>query len=366
MRVNRLVVESDVTIIVGPGAAPRGRRVLRRREVPVPGPVGPGADRPHPLARRAHHQRRDHRQPGHHPRAGADPRGRRMVRRERHASVGRGRPRHRGPRSGGVRRPDRLVGGRGRRRRPVPRRVPRRARPTGAVARPPPLRRPLDRGEGLLQGRARSSPTVARSSSTPRTSPRSPRCTPRSTTSATTAATTSSPSGTGSATTRGASSPTRPTCSAPGPTTRSHGEHQRVQVDPGHRHPRGGRRTGRTSSYLDPASVDLAAWEADPDALVVPDAGEVLYRLRSDRGRASRDQATGPVDPRTISDPDSSTVVGSPSSRRTAAMPASSVGMVIVVRGGADELRHRDVIAAHHADVLGNPHASTGKPGDDA
>jgi hypothetical protein len=33
--------------------------------------------------------------------------------------------------------------------------------------------------------------------------------------------------------------------------------------------------------YLDPATVDVAAWEADPEALVVPDAGEVLYRLRS-------------------------------------------------------------------------------------
>jgi nickel-dependent lactate racemase len=32
--------------------------------------------------------------------------------------------------------------------------------------------------------------------------------------------------------------------------------------------------------YLDPATIDLAEWEADPEALVVPDAGEVLYRLR--------------------------------------------------------------------------------------
>jgi nickel-dependent lactate racemase len=32
--------------------------------------------------------------------------------------------------------------------------------------------------------------------------------------------------------------------------------------------------------YLDPARVDLAAWEADPETLVVPDAGEVLFRLR--------------------------------------------------------------------------------------
>jgi nickel-dependent lactate racemase len=32
--------------------------------------------------------------------------------------------------------------------------------------------------------------------------------------------------------------------------------------------------------YLDPASVDIAALQADPDTLVLPQAGEVLYRLR--------------------------------------------------------------------------------------
>ena len=32
--------------------------------------------------------------------------------------------------------------------------------------------------------------------------------------------------------------------------------------------------------YLDPAQIDLAEWEADPDTLVVRDAGEDLYRLR--------------------------------------------------------------------------------------
>ena len=32
--------------------------------------------------------------------------------------------------------------------------------------------------------------------------------------------------------------------------------------------------------YLAPETVDLTTWLADPDALVVPDAGEVLYRLR--------------------------------------------------------------------------------------
>jgi nickel-dependent lactate racemase len=33
-------------------------------------------------------------------------------------------------------------------------------------------------------------------------------------------------------------------------------------------------------NYLDPASVDIAALETDPDTLVVPHAGEVLHRLR--------------------------------------------------------------------------------------
>ncbi len=32
--------------------------------------------------------------------------------------------------------------------------------------------------------------------------------------------------------------------------------------------------------YLDPASIDVDAWRQDPDTLVVPRAGEMLYRLR--------------------------------------------------------------------------------------
>lgn len=32
--------------------------------------------------------------------------------------------------------------------------------------------------------------------------------------------------------------------------------------------------------YLDPTTVDVAAFEADPDTLVVPRAGEVLFRLQ--------------------------------------------------------------------------------------
>jgi hypothetical protein len=33
-------------------------------------------------------------------------------------------------------------------------------------------------------------------------------------------------------------------------------------------------------NYLDSREVDVAAFEADPDTLVVPQAGEVLFRLR--------------------------------------------------------------------------------------
>jgi hypothetical protein len=33
-------------------------------------------------------------------------------------------------------------------------------------------------------------------------------------------------------------------------------------------------------NYLDPAAVDIATYEADPDTFVEPHAGEVLYRLR--------------------------------------------------------------------------------------
>jgi hypothetical protein len=33
--------------------------------------------------------------------------------------------------------------------------------------------------------------------------------------------------------------------------------------------------------YLDPKSVDLEAWRRDPRALVVPRAGEMLYRIGS-------------------------------------------------------------------------------------
>ena len=42
---------------------------------------------------------------------------------------------------------------------------------------------------------------------------------------------------------------------------------------------------GISLNYLDPADVDLAAFEADPDTLVVPKAGELLHRTEAQRNR---------------------------------------------------------------------------------
>jgi nickel-dependent lactate racemase len=41
---------------------------------------------------------------------------------------------------------------------------------------------------------------------------------------------------------------------------------------------------GVALNYLDPASIDIASYAADPDTLVVPDAGEQLYRLATPGG----------------------------------------------------------------------------------
>jgi len=59
----------------------------------------------------------------------------------------------------------------------------------------------------------------------------------------------------------------------------AHGEHQRVRVTLATGIPEEVVRRVNLN-YLDPATVDVAAWESDPAALVVKDAGEVLYRLQ--------------------------------------------------------------------------------------
>lgn len=46
-------------------------------------------------------------------------------------------------------------------------------------------------------------------------------------------------------------------------------------------------------NYLDPATVDLAEYEADPDTFVEPHAGEVLYRLRPGAESASPGEPDG-------------------------------------------------------------------------
>jgi nickel-dependent lactate racemase len=60
---------------------------------------------------------------------------------------------------------------------------------------------------------------------------------------------------------------------------RAAGEHQRVHVTLATGIPDDTVRRANLG-YLAPDPVDIESWLADPDALVVPDAGEVLYRLR--------------------------------------------------------------------------------------
>jgi nickel-dependent lactate racemase len=60
---------------------------------------------------------------------------------------------------------------------------------------------------------------------------------------------------------------------------RETGEHQRVHVTLATGIPEDQVRHANLG-YAAPETVDLTTWLADPDALVVPDAGEVLYRLR--------------------------------------------------------------------------------------
>ena len=64
---------------------------------------------------------------------------------------------------------------------------------------------------------------------------------------------------------------------------------------PGHRHPRGHRPSGQPA-YMGRATVDIAAYEADPDTFVEPHAGEILYRL----GAAGARQGSGEPDGRGI------------------------------------------------------------------
>ncbi|GAA2552601.1 lactate racemase domain-containing protein [Winogradskya consettensis] len=61
------------------------------------------------------------------------------------------------------------------------------------------------------------------------------------------------------------------------PVTRE--EHLRVQVTLATAIPSAVCRAANLG-YRDPATIDIAAFTADPDTLVVPDAGEVLFRLR--------------------------------------------------------------------------------------
>jgi nickel-dependent lactate racemase len=57
------------------------------------------------------------------------------------------------------------------------------------------------------------------------------------------------------------------------------GEHERVRVTLATGIPEAVVRRANLD-YVDPASINVDEWQRDPDALVVPDAGELLFRLR--------------------------------------------------------------------------------------
>ena len=141
------------------------------------------------------------------------------------------------------------------------------------------VRRHVDRRQGLLQGRAdrrRRRRGRALRAAHPRDQRHAPAASSRS---ATTAATTSSSSGTASRTTHWGDLAHSTHLRGAGTYDAVDGERDRVTVTLATGIPEALVRAINLG-YLRPGDVDPDAWAADPDTLVVPDAGEVLYRLR--------------------------------------------------------------------------------------
>jgi nickel-dependent lactate racemase len=77
---------------------------------------------------------------------------------------------------------------------------------------------------------------------------------------------------------------------------REHGEQNRVTVTLATGIPEEVVRSVNLN-YLDPAEVDIAAYEADPDTFVEPHAGEVLYRLRPGGSNTAAEPDGREIDP---------------------------------------------------------------------
>ena len=207
------------------GVPARGRRVLRRQQVLLPGRRRPGGHRLLALAGRVDHQRRHHRHPRDHPRARAHQRGRSDDPQPAAGDLRRRRSRAPQP---ARRRPSARPRTRGRR----PPRSPR--RPTSATSTRrsvgccPSCRRKYDDMWTGAKGFYKVEPIVADGGEVDalRAAHHADRRrrTRRSRRSATTAATTSSRSGTASPAITGATSRTPPTCAAPGTYDAEHGE----------------------------------------------------------------------------------------------------------------------------------------------
>ncbi len=220
VRINRAVVEHDVTLVVGPVFPHEVVGFSGGNKYLFPGVSGQEMiDLSHWLGALITSAEIIG-TPGHHPGAGADRRGRgagpgRPPRAVRGHPPGLGRPAARPPSAS----PATAWAAAAEVSARDPRALPRRPGRPGAVARPRALRRPVDRGQGLLQGRARRR-RRRRGGPLRAAHPPGQRHAPgRSRPSATTAATTSWRSGTGSPTCPAATSRTPPTSGAPAATT---------------------------------------------------------------------------------------------------------------------------------------------------
>ena len=152
VRLNRAVVEHDVTRSLA-GVPPRGRRLLRRQQVLLSWGLQPGGHQPVALAGALITSAEIIGTPEH-PGPGADRRGRLAGARGQVRVLRRGPVGVQGPALGGVRRAPGGLGGGCRRCRRDPCPLSGGPGAPGAVGRPGHVPRHVDRGQGLLQGRA--------------------------------------------------------------------------------------------------------------------------------------------------------------------------------------------------------------------
>jgi hypothetical protein len=231
------------------------------------------------LARRADHEREHHRDARHHAPACAHQRGGGARPGRAPCAVRGHRSRQRWPAGRRVRGPASGLGRRRRCLRAEPRPLPRRARAPRALAGPGQVRGHVDRRQGVLQGRARGGRRRA-GRALRAAHPRGQRHAPahrrdRLPLPRLLRQAVGPPQGHALGRPRALDAPARRRHLRRGPGRAAAGDGDARDGDPR------GCRARHQLDYLDPAAVDPDAWAEDPDTLVVPRAGETLYRLRA-------------------------------------------------------------------------------------